>query len=183
MKRLLKWLGILFASVVAVVVLFVLSGYLLPSEVTLELEETVDAPPEALFTLFTTYEGVEQWWRQAALDMGDELEMTHLDGPREGVGMKVGFGAGGEVFERWSYVAMLRPERVEIEVDFQIFVSHRVLELTPKGTGTTIHWREIAPVDSPIWRWMLKLTAASSIENRHTALRAAGAVVRRNRGS
>jgi hypothetical protein len=70
--------------------------------------------------------------------------------------MQLGFGATGEpVSERWTYTSVELPGRVEVEVDFQIFVSHRVLELTAEGTGTKVRWRETAQVDSPIWRWML----------------------------
>ena len=72
------------------------------------------------------------------------------------MGIQLGFGATGEpVFERWTYTSVELPGRVEVEVDFQIFVSHRVLELTAEGTGTKVRWRETAQVDSPIWRWML----------------------------
>ena len=78
MKRQIKWLGIGIAGVIAIAILFVSSGYLLPAEIALELEQTVDAPPEAVFALFTTYDGADQWWRQAAPDMGNDLQVTHL---------------------------------------------------------------------------------------------------------
>lgn len=180
MKRLLKWLGIGIGGMITTAILFVLSGYLLPAEMALDLEQTVDAPPEAVFALFTTYDGVDRWWRQAALDMGDDLQMTHVGGPKKGVGMQLGFGATGEqVFERWTYTSVEPPLRVEVDVDFQIFVSHRVLELTPEGTGTKVRWRETAQVDSPIWRWMLKLNTEPAIENRHTLLISAGTAAQR----
>lgn len=180
MKRLLKWLGLGLVALLATGMLFVASGYLLPAEMALDLEQSVDAPPEDLFTLFTTYDGVEQWWRQAAADMGDDLQVTHLGGPRQGVGMELGFGATGEpIFERWTYTSVESPRRVEVDVDFQIFVSHRVLELIPEGSGTKVRWRETARVSSPIWRWMLKLNNASTIENRHTVLVSAGTAAHR----
>jgi hypothetical protein len=82
MKRLLRWLGIGIAGMIAAAILFLSSGYLLPAEMTLDLEQTLDAPPEAVFALLTTYDGVEQWWRQAALDMGEDLQLIHLGGPK-----------------------------------------------------------------------------------------------------
>jgi len=175
MRRVLKWLAIGIAGVIAAVILFVLAGYLLPAEAVLDLEENLAAPPEALFSLFTTIDGVDRWWSEATSVMGGDFAVTHVDGPDHGVGMEVGFGApGGPVLERWIYTSAESPTRVEIDVDFQIFVSHRVLELTPEGTGTRVHWRETARVDSPIWRWLLKLNTASNLENRHTVLIAAG---------
>lgn len=180
MKKLLKWLGIGITGVLTVIALFLASGYLLPAETTLELEQTVDAPPDAMFTLFTTYDGVEKWWRQAALDMGDDLHVTHLGGPQRGEGMELGFGpSGGDVFERWTYTSVESPSRVEVDVDFQIFMSHRVLELEAEGTGTKVRLRETAHVESPLWRWMLKLNTEAAVENRHTVLIAAGTAAQR----
>jgi hypothetical protein len=49
MKRLLRWLGIGIAGMIAAAILFLSSGYLLPAEMTLDLEQTLDAPPEAVF--------------------------------------------------------------------------------------------------------------------------------------
>ena len=96
------------------------------------------------------------------------------------MGMEVGFGATGQpVFERWTYTSVEPPLRVEVDVDFDIFVSHRVLELTPEGDGTVVHLRETAQIDSPVWRWMLKLGTESAVANRHTVLIAAGTAANR----
>jgi uncharacterized protein YndB with AHSA1/START domain len=179
MKRLLKWIAIVVASLVVAVGLFVVSGYLLPRETTIDIESTLDARPEALFALFTDYEGVERWWQQAATDMGDDLRVTHLGGPRQGAGMEVGFAAAnGPLSERWSYTAVQPTSQIEIDVDFQIFTARRVLELAPEGTGTTVRWRETALVDGPVWRWMVKLNADSAIDNRRKALSAAETTAR-----
>jgi len=57
--------------------------------------------------------------------------------------------------------------------------SHRVLSLTPDGSGTKGRLRETARVDNPLWRRMLKLNTESAVENRRTVLVSAGAAAQR----
>lgn len=181
MKRWLKWLGLLVAIAIAVPVLFVLSGYLLPAEIELELEHRLDAPPEAVYALITNYDGVQAWWKQANEDMGEEFDVRHLGGPESGVGMHLGFAPPGEEpFEQWTFTGVEPPSNIQIDVDFMgVFLSHRTLELTPDAQGTLVRWSETGDVDSPVWRWMLRLFKNSAIDSRHTVLEAAGTVASR----
>ncbi len=178
MKRWFKWLGILVAVAIALTVLFVLSGYLLPAEIELELEHRVDASSEELYELTTTYDGIKAWWKRANEDRGEAFEVRHLDGPKAGVGMHIGFAFPGEdVFEHWTFTKVEAPLSVKMDVDFMgVLVSHRTLELTPEDQATLVHWSETGLVGNPMWRWMLKMFKRGAIENRHTLLDSAGAV-------
>ncbi len=178
MKRWFKWLGLLAAVVIAVPVLFVLSGYLLSAETELELEHRVDAPPEDLYELITTYNGIRAWWKRANEDMGEAFEVQHLGGPKAGVGMHIGFTLPGEdVFEHWTLTEVEPPLNVKMDVDFMgVAVLHRTLELTAEGQGTLVHWTETGRVESPMWRWMLMMFKGGAIENRHAVLDSAGTV-------
>jgi len=46
MKRLLRWLGIGIAGMIAAAILFLSSGYLLPAEMTLDLEQIRRTSPD-----------------------------------------------------------------------------------------------------------------------------------------
>lgn len=180
MKRLLKWLYIGIGGLTTAAILLVLSGYLLPAETVLEVDETLAASPEAVFALLTTFDGVRRWWRQAAQDMGDDFEVVHLGGPTQGERMQVGFAtAGGPVFESWTYTSVTSPRRIAIEVDFQIFESQRVIELTAQGAGTLARWRDVVRVDGLRLRWMVRRNAKTALENRRIVLAAAGSVAGR----
>jgi len=170
MKRWLKWIGAGLALLISAPILFVLSGYLLPSEVVLETDRRVDVPPEAVYELVSSYDGLQKWWGQANIAMGESFDVMHLDGPKEGAGMHVGFGRDGQVLESWTYTEADAPNRVAMDVDFTIFISHRSLELKPDGDGTHIYWKEVAQVDGPHWRWMLKFFTKSAIENRQIVM-------------
>lgn len=183
MKRWLKRLGLLVSILIALPVLFVLSGFLLPAEIELELEHRLDATPEALYELITTYDGVRNWWNQANEDMGEEFDVRHLGGPESGVGMHLGFAyPDDDAFEQWTFASVEAPSTIQMDVDFMsVFISRRTLELTPDGQGTLVHWSETGRVDSPLWRWMLRLFKSSAIDNRHAVLDSAGTVANRNR--
>ena len=183
MKSWLKRLGILALVVIALPVLFVLSGYLLPTEVTLELEHRVDAPPEAVYQLITTYDGVVAWWKRANEIMGEDYEVRHLDGPENGTGMHIGFAAPGQaVLEQWTFAEVEPHSTVRIDVDMGIVLLDRTLELAPDGSGTLISWTETGEVSNPLWRIMLRMFKKGAIENRHTVLESAGSVAAETRG-
>ena len=79
MKRVLKWLAIVIAGLIGAVVLFVLSGYLLPSEMELDLEQYVEATPDAMFELFTTGSRISKRRKQytASRRYGQNKRMLH----------------------------------------------------------------------------------------------------------
>jgi len=171
MKRVLKWFAAGFAVLGSLVVLFVLSGFLLTPNLVLETDRRVAAPPEAVYEWVSTYEGLQKWWGAASIAMGEQhFDVLHLAGPTTGSGMQVGFGSEDQIMESWTYTAAEPPDRVAMDVDFGIFISHRTLELKPDGEGTHVFWREEARVDAPHWRWMLRLFTNSAIENRQTVL-------------
>ena len=176
MKRWAKRIGVLVLVLVGFAVAFVLSGYLLPSRIELGVDQTVAAPPEALFPLLHTHEGLARWWTAVEAPEGyPKLEVRYLGGPTEGPGLEVGFAAAGSelVFESWVLTASEPSTRVEYDVDFEVLVVHRTITLTPTAEGTALSWREVGEVRNPLVRWMTTLSGSEGIQdNFRAAIRA-----------
>ena len=173
MKKWFHRLAIGLSILIALPVLFWLAGYLLPGQIVLKTERQVEAPANAVFELISTYDGLARWWEQAGEEMGDSFELRHLDGPRSGTGMVVGFYSADTLFETWTYTGSTAPQTVHIDVDFQIFRSSRTLMLSGTDEGTLFQWEEVAKVDAPHWRWLLTLGEEAAIANRQTVMQAA----------
>jgi hypothetical protein len=101
--------------------------------------------------------------------MVESIDVRHLEEPTNGPGMMTGFaGADGIVPEKWTHLEPRQPGLMQIEVDFQLFFSNHTLTLDE--AGTLITWHEVAIVEEPHWRWLLKLSATSAIKNRQTVM-------------
>ena len=189
MKRWLKRLGLGFAILALIPVTIWFSGFLLPSKIVIDTEKNLASESLAIYELISEYDGVLAWWTQVGEDIGEGFEIRHLEGPTSGKGMVVGFySPDGALMETWTYVDAIAPATnedgekipglVRIEVDFQIFSASRTLELTALDSGTLMNWNEIAIVDEPHWRWLLKLGTSGAIDNRQLVMVSAERVTR-----
>ena len=174
MRRWLKRIGIAALVLAGCAVAFVLSGYLLPRGMALGVEERISAPPERVYPLLVTSEGIARWWTAVEPPEGyPKLEVRHTGGPTEGPGTQVAFGSGGMEFEWWTLTASRPPAAVEYDVDFGIFTVHRTITLTPDAGGTAVSWQETAELGNPLLRWMAWLSGSEGVkENFRTAIRA-----------
>src|SRR5687768_16137163 len=83
MKKLLKAIVWILA---ALVVIFVGGGYLLPSEVTVQRQTVINAPPEMGFALVGGYKRFNEWSPWAELD---PKTVYTFEGPESGAGAKM----------------------------------------------------------------------------------------------
>ena len=178
MKRWLKIGGIVCGTGVVLVILFVLSGYLLPSEVTIETSMDIDAPPEKVFAYFDTQEGIEAWWKAVfegfekdAPDM-PPMEVRAMPGPKAGAGTKIDFLVEGEVAEHWTIRESTPNEVVVYDVDFMVFQSVRTITLEPVDADTTrVGWSDTSELSNPLMRWMPVIMGEETVvENFNGAL-------------
>jgi hypothetical protein len=186
MKRVLRWGGIGCGGLLALGILLVLIGFLLPSRVEVGTEAHLEAPPDVLFPLLSTHAGLQRWWAAAGAEMAEQgypaLAVSHAGGPTEGPGLEVTFSPEGSSMEmeRWTLTASEPPARVEYDVDFQIFVVHRTITLRPGSSGTDVTWHETGEIGNPLIRWSAMLMGDDQVvENFRAALKALDAAAAR----
>ena len=150
--RILKWvLGI----VLALVVVFVVGGFLLPREVSVARSITIDAPPEEVFPHLNSLKAFNDWspWTGRDPDMVPEFS-----GPDEGVGAVMAWeseqrdvGSGKQ-----EITASVPDERVETALDFgDMGTAEAAFDLVPVDGGTEVTWSFTGDMGSnPVGRWM-----------------------------
>jgi len=175
----MNWKKIFTALAIGAVTLllvFVGGGMLLDPEFELETESTLDAPPEALYVLIADPAGVIRWWQGAGQEMGIEamadMVVIRGEGPATGPGATVLFEIGGKVAEEWTLISANPRTEAVWDVDFQVFVTRRTVQLQALPDGKTrVRWHEIATFENPLTRWFTLLPSDAVIENFQGALR------------
>ena len=150
--RILKWvLGI----VLALVVVFVVGGFLLPREVSVARSITIDAPPEEVFPHVNSLKAFNDWSPWTGRDPNMVPEFS---GPDEGVGAVMAWeskqrdvGSG-----RQEITASVPDERVETALDFgEMGTAEAAFVLVPVDDGTEVTWSFTGDMGSnPVGRWM-----------------------------
>ncbi|MCG8457496.1 MAG: SRPBCC family protein, partial [Holophagales bacterium] len=144
---------ILIALLVLIVALVGI-GFLLPAEVSLERQTTIDANPATLYALTTGYTRFNEWSPWAEKDPNAVYEIT---GPHHGVGAKMAWksedpnvGVGSQ-----EVVAAVPYERVETKLTFEGQPDALAFfDLEPAGEGTQVTWGfEGNMGNNPIGRW------------------------------
>ncbi|MCB9675503.1 MAG: SRPBCC family protein [Alphaproteobacteria bacterium] len=153
----LKRGGIGCGGLIALAGLFVLSGYALPSHLELATDREVALPPEAVFDLVASSEGVKRWWKpitaKAVEDGYPAMEVVP-----QGI-HKLTFESGGYVMETWQLKKIDPGERLVVwEVDFGPLAVDRTIRVDREGTGSHVYWSETAEVGNPLMRWMAKVS-------------------------
>ncbi len=159
-----KWLKRIGAAILLMgllIVLFVLAGFLLPSELSLSTEKSIDVPTETAWRYVSTPEGVVEWWTpmaETAVEDGyPEMDVEAVDA------QTVTFAAGGMQMESWTLQSSRAPAgstpgEAVWDVDFGMLLVRRTLQVAPDGDGTTVTWTESATMDNPMMRWMSQLS-------------------------
>lgn len=138
-------------------VLLSIVGLFLPSSFTVGARTTIAAPPEPIFELLNSHEGLQAWWNTPVPGQRHvPMRVLPIDGPRVGVGAKLGFATDGDIFERWTITASVPPRQVAYDVDFGIFLVERTLTLEAKGEvgPTEVAWSETGQLANPLLRYM-----------------------------
>lgn len=142
-------------GVVAVIVLAVLAGFLMPGKVQVERSVTIAKPPSAVFAHVCDFEVTQQWSPWAERDpkivneyTGTACEVDHKhtwksDHP------EVGNGA------QWI-TAIEKHKKVQTKLDFgEQGQADAHFALAPEGEGTKVTWGfEFDAGMNPIARWM-----------------------------
>ena len=150
MRKLLKAIVWILA---ALVVIFVGGGYLLPSEVAMQRQTVINAPPEKVFALVGGYKRFNEWSPWAELD---PKAVYTFEGPESGVGAKMSWasndpnvGAGSQ-----TITEHVPNSRVAVDLDFGAMgKSQSYWDLKPEGTGTSATWGFKMKLDGMMDRW------------------------------
>ncbi|MEZ4322187.1 MAG: SRPBCC family protein [Myxococcota bacterium] len=147
--------GLGCGGLIALFVLFVLSGFLLPRELQLSTQREVSLGPDAVFAKVSSPAGVQAWWApiadKAVQDGYPRMDVVPLDA------QQVAFEAGGYRMETWT-LKQAEPTEVVWDVDFGMLVVERTLVIEPSGAGSKLTWTETADVGNPLLRWMARVS-------------------------
>jgi uncharacterized protein YndB with AHSA1/START domain len=114
------------------------------------IERTFRAPPEKVWRMWTTKEGIESWWGPAAKDMGYDLRVLKLDvraGGEYAIEMK---DAKVALVNHGHYKRVVPNRRIEQVWEFDIFLAPGEkpydvaisIDLEPAGGGTKMVFRQ-----------------------------------------
>jgi uncharacterized protein YndB with AHSA1/START domain len=128
----------LFAVLLAIVILVILVGFMLPRQVTIERSIQIDQPAEVVFEVLNDFRHFGQWspWHYRSPDAGYRVE-----GPNSGPGSTLvwsdedGSGAG-----RLWIVNVDRPRRIDMKMELGESEVDTWFRLEPDGFGQRVTW-------------------------------------------
>lgn len=136
----MKVLKRIFFALVALVLIFVIVGFLLPRQRHVERSILIDAPPSVVFSQVNGFRNFTDWSPWVAVM--PEAEYTY-EGPDFGVGSKMSWSMTGPRPEMGTQtiVASTPYDRVDIELDLgPQGTAQAVFLLLPKDDGTSLTW-------------------------------------------
>ena len=133
----MKLLKVLLYLVLALVLVFVIGGYLLPGTSHVERSITIDRPATQVYTMLNSFKRFNEWspW----YEMEPEA-MYSYSGPESGVGAAMAWegkkvGSGSQ-----RIVESVAATRVVNALDFGGSQATATYALSPDGNGTRITW-------------------------------------------
>jgi effector-binding domain-containing protein len=136
----MKVLKRIFFAVVAIAIILVVVGFLLPRERHVERSIFIDSPPSVVFSQVNGFTTFNDWSPWIALMPNAEYE---YEGPDFGVGSKMSWTVPEPEAEVGSQtiVASTPYERVDVELDFgNQGDAQATYSLEPEGSGTHLTW-------------------------------------------
>ena len=128
----------LFAVLLALVILLVVGGFLLPSSVTVERDRTFDHPPELLFEVLSDLRHFVQW---SPWVTGDVAGSYRLEGQAMGVGATLIWREGADAGASRLWITAAEPSRlVEYDLEFGENDAEGWFRIESDGFGSTVHW-------------------------------------------
>jgi len=129
---------ILLATILIAV--FIVTGFLLPSQVHVERSITIDRTPGMVFEILNSYRDYQEWspWADR-----DPQAMFVISGPESGVGARLSWSGDPHlVGTGWQEIVASKPfERIDIKLDFDVqAVADTGFLLAPDGDGTKVTW-------------------------------------------
>jgi effector-binding domain-containing protein len=126
-------------ALVAVLVIAVIVGLLLPRQVKVERAVVIDRPASLIFATVNSFQLFPRWspWQ----DLDPNMHQT-VEGPREGVGAKLIWTGNDKVGNGTQIITAATPDRsVASDLDFgSMGTAKSVMTLTPQGTSTKVAW-------------------------------------------
>ena len=193
--------GIILGTLVGLIALLTLFGYLLPSQVLLvNTSSTLEASSAELFPFFNSRAGQQRMWTQAWHRSGGSfrgmppMEIANLGGPDAGAGTRLGFfpdgkrlgtigGALSSIARGKGVIVESEPARkVVYDIDFGIVVARRTIDFEALGENTTkVNWSETLQITNPLMRYLPLLVDSSINESFNEVLAALEEVVKADR--
>jgi uncharacterized protein YndB with AHSA1/START domain len=140
--------------ITAFFVVFVGGGYILPNEVTVQRQATINAPPEKVYALVANYKRFQEWSPWADLDPATTYA---FDGPQSGVGQKMSWASNNPNVGKGSQVITEATENSHLGVDLdlgQMGKAFSYWDLQPAAGGTNATWGFKMKLDGVLDRWM-----------------------------
>lgn len=128
----------LFGILLALIVVLIVIGFLLPTTVVVERSRVIDRSPEVLFEVLSDLRHFTQWapWLARHPDMA-----WHLEGPPRGVGATLVWRETPETGEsRLRIVATTPPERVDLALEMGEVEFDNWFRITPDEGGQRVSW-------------------------------------------
>ncbi|MBT8078339.1 MAG: SRPBCC family protein [Gammaproteobacteria bacterium] len=152
----MKFIKILLGILVALAVLFVIGGMLLPSEQHVERSVVVNAEPSEVFLLVNDFREFNKWSPWADIDPdGTRYEFS---GPAAGVGSKLSWSSEHpDVGSGAQEIVDSQPNRmVKARLTFEGFdsPSYATYTLEPTDGGTRVSWAFDSNLDSMLGRYL-----------------------------
>jgi hypothetical protein len=145
---------ILLKILITIVVLFVVTGLLLPSQAHVERSIQIDAPAASVFPYLNDLRAFNRWSPWAGRDPDASYAFS---GPESGVGMRMRWysaqpdaGSGSLMI-----VASVPHESVTMTLDFgEMGQAQSTLTIAPEGEGSRVTWSFDQELSwNPIHRW------------------------------
>lgn len=140
-------------GVVAIIVLLVLAGFLMPGQVHVERSVVIDAPPAKVFPHLCDFEASQKWspWAERDPNMTNEYTGTACT-----VGHSHSWKGNSDVGTgKQTVTALEQDKRVETDLDFgEQGTAKAVLTITAEGAGSKVTWGFDSDMGmNPIGRW------------------------------
>lgn len=149
--RMLKWL---LAIVLALVVVFLAGGMLLPDHVEVERSIDVDRPPAQVHALVNDLSRFNEWSPWAARD---PQASYRFEGPAAGIGARMHWQGNAEVgVGSLSILESEAPGSVLTAVAFEGFDEPALarFDIAARDGGSTVSWRFRSDLRGPTMRWL-----------------------------
>lgn len=149
--RILKWAA---GIVLALVLVIVGGGLLLPRSYTVQRDIVINAPPERVYALVAS---PKQWVRWTVWNQRDPNMAITYSGPDSGAGAGWSWVSSSEGSGSMQFTAVETDRRIVYTLSFPEFDSSSTgaLTLVPEGAATRVRWSIDGDMGgNPVWRWM-----------------------------
>jgi effector-binding domain-containing protein len=126
-------------ALVAILVIAVIVGLLLPRQVKVERSVVIDRPASLIFATLNSFQLFPRWspWQDLDPNMHQSMQ-----GPRDGVGAKLVWTGNDKVGNGTQTITAATPDQsIASDLDFgSMGTAKSVMTLTPLGTSTQVTW-------------------------------------------